>query len=72
LEEQEQLFKSNNGNPYYSIEQIAKMEKLDSLLREALRVHTDIGRFYISIQIQIFQVKNNNIFSFCKLDCLIK
>ncbi|CAG8754952.1 1942_t:CDS:2, partial [Funneliformis mosseae] len=28
LEEQEQLFKSNE-NEYYSIEQIAKMEKLD-------------------------------------------
>ncbi|CAG8692798.1 17495_t:CDS:2, partial [Funneliformis caledonium] len=40
-EEQEQLFKSNE-NEYYSIEQIAKMEKLDSMLKETLRVYAGV------------------------------
>ncbi|RGB21584.1 cytochrome P450 [Rhizophagus diaphanus] len=40
LDEQEQLYKSNE-NPYYSIEQIARMEKLDSFIKETLRVNVD-------------------------------
>ncbi|CAG8472164.1 14175_t:CDS:2, partial [Funneliformis caledonium] len=40
-EEQEQLFKSNE-NEYYSIEQISKMEKLDSMLKETFRVNAGL------------------------------
>ncbi|GBB93896.1 hypothetical protein RclHR1_02250006 [Rhizophagus clarus] len=45
LEEQEQLYK-NNENPYYSVEQIAKMEKLDSFIKETMRVNAN----YVSLQ----------------------
>jgi hypothetical protein len=44
LEEQEQLYKSNE-NPYYSIEQIAKMEKLDSFIKETMRINANYGKF---------------------------
>ncbi|CAI2187130.1 2352_t:CDS:2, partial [Funneliformis geosporum] len=40
LEEQEQMYKSKETD-YYSIEQISKMEKLDSMVRETLRVYSD-------------------------------
>jgi len=56
LEEQIQLHK-NNENSYYTTDQVAKLEKLDSFIKETLRVHTDNGRFYISNLNN--QVKNN-------------
>ncbi|PKY56019.1 cytochrome P450 [Rhizophagus irregularis] len=40
LEEQEQLYKSNEKS-YYSTEQIARMEKLDSFIKETLRVNVN-------------------------------
>ena len=46
LEEQVQIHK-NNENSYYSIEQIAKMVKLDSFVKETLRVNANTGKFYI-------------------------
>ncbi|GBC01480.1 hypothetical protein RclHR1_00420042 [Rhizophagus clarus] len=45
LEEQEQLYKSNE-NPYYSIEQVAKLRKLDSFIKETMRVNAN----YVSLQ----------------------
>ena len=44
LKEQEELFKDNDGN---LLNKLAKMEKLDSFVKEALRVNTNLGRFYI-------------------------
>jgi len=41
LEEQEEIYR-NNENSYYSVEQIAKMEKLDSFIKETMRVCTNI------------------------------
>ncbi|RIA87429.1 cytochrome P450 [Glomus cerebriforme] len=41
LEEQEQIY-SNNKNPYYSTDQIAKMVKLDSFIKETMRIHSHI------------------------------
>ncbi|CAB4479455.1 unnamed protein product [Rhizophagus irregularis] len=40
LEEQKQLYKSNEKS-YYSTEQIARMEKLDSFIKETLRVNVN-------------------------------
>jgi hypothetical protein len=46
LEEQEQLYKSNEKS-YYSTEQIARMEKLDSFIKETLRVNVNNGKRYV-------------------------
>ena len=50
LEEQVQLYE-NNENSYYSIEQIAKLEKLDSFIKETTRVNIHIGKLFIFLNI---------------------
>ena len=44
LKEQEQLNKIDGD----SLNELAKMEKLDSLVKEALRIYVEIGGFNIS------------------------
>ena len=63
LKEQEQLFSNNPEDSYYSIKQTAKMEKLDSFVRETLRMYTDTGGFDFLFSVMIF-INDNEIFLF--------